>query len=99
MKRFSRLLAIFILFASLGMAGSAWSETQATQDQKIDKSELQGQIKTIDYVKNVFLLKDERGFEKRIMAKQGMIGTFKVGDRVKVKMMKDNKEAKMVHKL
>ena len=72
---------------------------QDRQEEKIDKRKLKGQILSINYSKRRITLRDDRGFTKKIIVKQGMIGRFKVRDPIEVKMMRDNRDAKMIKRI
>ncbi len=62
----------------------------------VNPTEFEGEIINVDYSKSVILVHDTYGRDKRVVVKQGMISTYKTGDYVKVSLMADLKEAKMI---
>lgn len=61
-----------------------------------DMRNFEGTIVKVDYRGNEIVVRDTTGKERRVMVKQGMIGHYKVDDRVKIELMTDMKEARMI---
>lgn len=58
--------------------------------------DFEGTIVRVDYRANEIVVRDTTGRERRVIVKQGMIGQYKVDDRVRVQLMADMKEARMI---
>ena len=65
----------------------------------VDKDILEGWILSVDYRANYFRLLDPRGFQKRITTKPGIIGEYKLGDKVRVEIDPDYQRARSIEKL
>lgn len=92
MKKISALLmlAVFLL------AGTAWADRK--------DPDLEGRITKIEYTKGYIVvrneLKNEIGKrEYRVLVKQGMVNNYKMNNKIKVWLMVDRKEAKMIEKV
>ena len=64
-----------------------------------DTSQVEGWIVRIDYTRNIFRVLDPRGFEKYVKTKPGIIGDYRMGDKVRVVMDPDYKVAKTIEKI
>ena len=73
-------------------AGLAPTET-------VDKSQLEGWIVKVDYKQNNFRLMDPRGFERKVTARFGTIGQYRIGDHVKVTVNPDWRLASQIEKI
>ncbi len=58
--------------------------------------DFEGEITRVDTPKGQIMVLDTNGRERRVQLKQGMIGTYKVQDYVRVHLMADLKEAKTI---
>lgn len=58
--------------------------------------DLEGRIVQVDSSQNTISVRDAQGRDRRVKLKQGMIGTYKVDDYVRIHLMADLKEAKMI---
>lgn len=58
--------------------------------------DFEGQIIRVDIPNNQIVVLDTNGRERRVDMKQGMIGTYKVDDYVRIHLMADLKEAKTI---
>ncbi len=58
--------------------------------------DFEGEIIRVDIPKNQIVVQDTTGRERKVQMKQGMIGTYKVDDYVRVHLMADLKEAKTI---
>ncbi len=58
--------------------------------------DLEGRIINVDSSHNTIMVHDTNGRDRRITLKQGMISTYKVDDYVRIHLMADLKEAKMI---
>ncbi len=56
----------------------------------------EGTIVKVDLPESQIVVRDTENHERRVLIKQGMINTFKVDDYVRINLMADMKEAKMV---
>ena len=65
----------------------------------VDKNNLEGWIIEVDYQKNAFRLLDPRGFQRRVITKPGMIGDYRIGDKVRVVIDPDYGRAGSIEKL
>ncbi len=61
--------------------------------------DFEGEIIRMDLSKGQIVVQDTTGRERRVQLKQGMIGTYKVDDYVRVHLMADLKEAKTIETL
>ena len=59
--------------------------------------DLEGRIVIVDNSKNTIVVHDAQGHDRRVTLKQGMINNYKVDDYVRIHLMADLKEAKMIH--
>lgn len=89
------LTAVFALAISLSFHAPAFA---------MKDPDLEGPVRKIDIGKNTMTIQNVltdskvKNKEKKVYVKQGMIGQFKMGDYVQVRMMADNVEAKMIEK-
>ena len=67
--------------------------------ESVDKNNLEGWIIEVDYQKNAFRLLDPRGFQRRVITKPGMIGDYRIGDKVRVVIDPDYGRAGSIEKL
>lgn len=58
--------------------------------------DFEGEIIRVDMSRSQIVVQDTAGRQRRVQLKQGMIGTYKVDDYVRVHLMADLKEAKTV---
>jgi hydrogenase maturation factor len=58
--------------------------------------DFEGEIIRVDTAKGQIIVQDTNGRERRVQMKQGMIGTYKVDDYVRIHLMADLKEAKTI---
>ena len=58
--------------------------------------DFEGEIIRVDMSKSQIVVQDTSGRERRVQLKQGMIGTYKVDDYVRIHLMADLKEAKTI---
>lgn len=94
----SLLLLVFsLLAANAALAAEPVMASEASG--AIDKNRLEGWIVGIDYRNSHFQLLDPRGFQKRVVTKLGMIGDYRIGDRVRVEIDPDYDRARMIEKL
>jgi hypothetical protein len=75
-----------------GAAGLAPTEV-------VDKSQLEGWIVKVDYRGNSFRLLDPRGFERTVKTLPGAIGSYRLGDHVKVSIDPDYRVAPLIEKV
>lgn len=61
-----------------------------------DPKDLEGEIIRVDASDSQIVLLDADNRERKVLLKQGMIGTYKVGDYVQIHLMADLKEAKTI---
>jgi hypothetical protein len=71
----------------------------AGMTELVDKDNLEGWIVRIDYRGNQFRVLDPRGFERRVTPKSGIIGDYKIGDKVRIVMDPEYKRAASIEKL
>ena len=62
-----------------------------------DPRALEGDIIRVESSENTIVIQDINNRERRVLLKQGMISTYKVGDYVQVYLMADLREAKKIH--
>lgn len=62
-----------------------------------DPKDLEGEIIRVDAPESEIVVRDEDNRERKVVLKKGMIGTYKVGDYVKIHLMADLKEAKTIN--
>ena len=74
----------------------AVKETPVVIVKEDNSKEFEGEILSVDYPESQILVRDTTGRDRRVIVKQGMINNYKVGDYVKVELMADLKEAKMI---
>jgi hypothetical protein len=91
------LVVFSFLFVPAVLAAESFAT--APQTEAIDKNHLEGWIVRIDYNKSYFRLLDPRGFERRVVTKPGMIGDYKIGDKVRVEIDPGYKRASSIQKL
>ena len=95
--------ALLFLVSPLSSAQAAYhSFDQAaglSPTEIVDKTQLQGWIVKIDYKQNNFRLMDPRGFERKVTAKFGTIGQYRIGDHVKVTVNPDWRLASQIEKI
>ena len=77
----------------------AVKETPVVIVKEDNTKEFEGEILSVDYPDSQILVRDTSGRDRRVIVKQGMINNYKVGDYVKVELMADHKEAKMIRTL
>ncbi len=65
----------------------------------VDKDILEGWIIGVDYRANHFRLLDPRGFQKRVTTKPGIIGDYRLGDKVRVEIDPDYQRARTIEKI
>jgi hypothetical protein len=58
--------------------------------------DLEGRIINVDTSQGTILVHDKEGRDRRVQLKQGMISGYKVDDYVRIHLMADLKEAKMI---
>lgn len=58
--------------------------------------DFEGEIIRVNMSDNQIVVQDTNGRERRVQLKQGMIGTYKVDDYVRIHLMADLKEAKTI---
>lgn len=58
--------------------------------------DFEGEIIRVDMSDSQIVVQDTNGRERRVQLKQGMIGTYKVDDYVRIRLMSDMKEAKTI---
>lgn len=58
--------------------------------------DLEGRIINVDNSQSTITVKDAQGRDRRVKLKQGMISNYKVDDFVRIHLMADLKEAKMI---
>ncbi len=58
--------------------------------------DIEGRIINVDNSQNTISIRDADGRDRRVKLKQGMISTYKVDDYVRIHLMADLKEAKMI---
>lgn len=58
--------------------------------------DLEGRIINVDNSQSAIVVKDAQGRDRRVKLKQGMISNYKVDDFVRIHLMADLKEAKMI---
>jgi len=61
--------------------------------------DFEGDIIRVDMSDNQLVVLDTNGRERKVQLKQGMIGTYKVDDYVRIHLMEDLKEAKTIETL
>ena len=89
-----KITAIFALGVLLAVA-AAWAG---------DEPDLEGRVRTIDTTKSIMVVKNELQNkigprEYRVLVKQGMINNYMKNDKLKIWLMKDRKEAKMIERV
>jgi hypothetical protein len=66
------------------------------KEDEADPKNFEGTITNVDLPENQIRVRDTDGRDRKVLVKQGMISGFKVDDYVKVELMADMKEAKMI---
>ena len=101
MKKYGWMVVafIFVQFIAVPAALATDMGSAAGVTGLVDKDVLEGWILSVDYRANHFRLLDPRGFQKRIATKPGIIGEYKLGDRVRVEIDPDYKRARTIEKL
>ncbi len=62
----------------------------------VNPKDFEGEIIRVDIPNNQIVVQDTTGRERKVLMKQGMIGTYKVDDYVRIHLMADLKEAKTI---
>ncbi len=101
MKKSGWLVVVFILAQSLVVPAAFATDMgpAAGVTGLVDKDILEGWILSVDYRANYFRLLDPRGFQKRISTKPGIIGDYRLGDKVRVEIDPDYKRARTIEKI
>ena len=101
MRKAGLALFVFLLMqmVSVSTAPAVEMGPAAGVSGLIDKDNLEGWIIGVDYRANHFRLLDPRGFQRRITTKPGIIGDYRIGDRVRVEVDPDYKRARSIEKL
>ena len=101
MKKAGWALFVFIFaqFLAVSAAPAAEMGPAAGVTGLVDKDNLEGWIIGIDYRSNHFRVLDPRGFQRSVTTKPGMIGDYRIGDKVRVEIDPDYKRARMVEKI
>lgn len=101
MKKSGWMIVAFIFVQSLAVPAAFATDmgSAAGVTGLVDKDSLEGWILSVDYRANYFRLLDPRGFQKRIATKPGMIGEYKLGDKVRVEIDPDYKRARTIEKI
>jgi len=101
MKKAGWMLVSFILMQSLVVPAALATDMgpAAGVTGLVDKDNLEGWIINIDYRANLFRLLDPRGFQKRVATKPGVIGDYRIGDKVRVEIDPDYKRARTIEKI
>ena len=101
MKRAGWVLFVFILvpWVAAGAASAVEMGPAAGVAGPVYKDNLEGWIIGIDYRGSHFQMLDPRGFQRRVVTKPGMIGDYRIGDRVRVEIDSDYKRARTIEKL
>lgn len=86
-----------VLFAPSVLAGEL--AAAAPRTEIVDKNHLEGWIIGVDYTKSHFRLLDPRGFQRRVVTKPGIIGDYRLGDKVRVEIDPGYKRASLIEKL
>ena len=101
MKR--SILGIFLLVLlstfPIPTASAAEIGASGVQTEVIDKNHLEGWIIGVDYRQSQFRLLDPRGFQRRVVTKPGIIGDYRIGDKVRVEIDPGYKRASLIEKL
>ena len=90
---------VFVQFLAVSAAPAAEMGPAAGVADLVDKDNLEGWIIGVDYRSNHFQLLDPRGFQRRVVTKPGMIGDYRIGDRVRVVIDPDYKRARTIEKI
>ena len=69
---------------------------EVTLTKEDSNRDLEGRIINVDNSKNTIVIHDAKGHDRRVVLKQGMINNYKVDDYVRIHLMADLKEAKMI---
>ena len=93
----SLIFLSLIMFVPSVLAGEL--AVAAPQTEIIDKNQLEGWIIGVDYTKSHFRLLDPRGFQRRVVTKLGIIGDYRLGDKVRVEIDPGYKRAVVIEKL
>jgi hypothetical protein len=100
MKRISATLFFLGLFTMTTAVSQAIEMGPAAGvPEAVDKDQLEGWITSVDYRSSDFRLLDPRGFQRRVTAKPGTIGDYRLGDRVRVIIDPDYDRAESIEKL
>ena len=101
MKKAGWMLFAFVLMQSLAVPAAFATDMgpAAGVSGLVDKDNLEGWIIGIDYRANLFHLLDPRGFQKRVTTKPGIIGDYRIGDKVRVEIDPDYKRARTIEKI
>lgn len=91
--------AVLLCLATAAQAAPAVDAVAGTAQAGWDKNRLEGWIIQIDYRGGHFKMLDPRGFQKRVVTKPGIIGDYRVGDRVRVEIDPGYKRASLIEKL
>ena len=101
MRKAALALFVFVLMQSFWISAAPAVEMgpAAGVTGMVDKDNLEGWIIAVDYRSNHFRLLDPRGFQRRITTKPGIIGDYRLGDRVRVEVDPDYKRARSIEKV
>ena len=98
MKKLPYLLALMAFFFSTAAFATDMGPAAGVTGL-VDKDILEGWIIGIDYRSNHFQLLDPRGFQKRVTTKPGIIGDYRIGDKVHVEIDPDYQRARTIEKV
>ncbi len=72
-------------------------ETPVVVVREDNPREFEGEVISVSYKPDRLQIRDATGRDRRVDVKPGMINNYKRGDYVRVQMMVDNREAKMIN--
>jgi hypothetical protein len=96
---FGIFLFVLSWFRFVPVVLAADTNVSAGKTEALDKNHLEGWINQVNYPENKFRMLDPRGFQSRVITKPGMIGDYKVGDRVRVEFEPGHNRANSIEKL
>jgi hypothetical protein len=100
MKKTVLALLVFSLLAPFaGVASAVEMGPAAGVAGLVDKHIMEGWIISVDYRRSQFRVLDPRGFQRVVTTKPGIIGDYRIGDRVRVEIDPDYKRARLIEKL
>jgi hypothetical protein len=103
MKNLLLSCMIILALSPLSSASAAYQSFDyaagLSPTEKVDKTQLEGWIVKVDYRQSTFRMLDPRGFERTVTVKPGIIGDYRIGDRVKVSLTPGRPWANVIEKL